>query len=967
MDTLELQKIIATRQNSAAESAAPPTSLDYGELAVDINGVLRTGNKNKEVVTHIVDTDERLTNDRNPRVTNLTNQDLNVITTPGFYYADSGNTVTNKPSGIDAFGLLVEQTAGGYKSQLLIGGNNSPNKMFTRQYTGTSWGAWSSFYTTAYKPTPAEIGAATSNHTHLYLPLSGGTMTGAITLSSDPIANLHAATKQYVDSKIAASGSGDMLKSVYDTDEDGVVDKAEKLGTARTITLGTAAVSTATSFDGSQNITIPVTEIKESYLTWGGKNVAGAITPIDAALADFSSGNRLFGTPASSISVEVSRDGGSTWSAYPEITDDGKRRLVSTETEFYLGGVKSDNTTQDQLRVTIAADSFYFSCRKVLMNVSTNGATSMKVNIKYSTIGTPDIFKDRGTFSLNGWSGWNSIPLSTLWGGGLGQTTQTKKIQFTFTVTKVGLSSAKVLSIYAYGENAWGVPSVMAKYGRSYNVDYDCNSTFEGKVTLKQDPSSNLEAATKQYVDKGAISTYTHSKTGTVHTLTGSGDNIRFVATADFTSGDTFKIGTSAVTAKTIGGDSLWTGFFKKDSVVTCYKNGTTITFNGGGLPSTEAAKLTPENIKTGISITANGKTVNGTFTADGTAAAGDMLAGKVAYVNGQKVTGTIPGNPAEVNLDPPRATDGGLIYDFNDVNTYYTSGYYWSPNEDIVPAIELTSDKLKAGEKVLGVTGSFTADANATADDILSGKTAYVGGNIITGTMTNYGGITNAVSSVFGEGSAGAGLYIRINHGAYLANAESGYPEVFLPYNKIDPYRGAWQSAGGIGFGTDYIALNSIPSGFYYSEGNGWAPEVRTSKSGMASAIGLTADKIVSGNTILGIAGTGGGDPSIAATDVSYWGNYYKTVEVDARTNRCFAIAICAGTDYYTTVKITLRGWNGSSWVEIESQSDYSGTSKKDPQAGMSRWATGYSKYQLEVSNDRNVRGLILGVLVGF
>ena len=38
---------------------------------------------------------------------------------------------------------------------------------------------------------------------------------------------MHAATKKYVDDKMAASGSGDMLKSVYDTNEDGVVDKAE--------------------------------------------------------------------------------------------------------------------------------------------------------------------------------------------------------------------------------------------------------------------------------------------------------------------------------------------------------------------------------------------------------------------------------------------------------------------------------------------------------------------------------------------------------------------------------------------------------------------------------------------------------------------------------------------------------------------------------------------------------------------
>lgn len=647
-------------------------------------------------------------------------------------------------------------------------------------------------------------GKSPIGHTHSYLPLSGGTMTGAITLPGNPTSNLHAATKQYVDSKISGAGKGDMLKSVYDTDADGVVDKAEKLGTARTISLGVAAVSTATSFDGSQNITIPVTSVKEAYLSWGGTNLSGALTPVDAALADFASGNRLFGTPASSISVEVSRNGGSTWSAYPGITDGEKRSLVSTETSFTLGGVSSGNTVQDQLRVTIAAGAFYFSCRKVLMDVSTNGATGMKVNIKYSTIGAPDTFKDYGTYPLTGWPGWNSIPLSTTWGGNPDHISQTKKVQFTFSMT--GAGPAAVFAIYAYGENAWSFPNIMAKYGRSYDVDYDCNSTFRGKVTLKQDPSSNLEAATKQYVDRGAISTYTHSKTGTVHTLTGSGDNIRFIATADFTSGDTFKIGTSAVTAKTIGGDSLWTGFFKNGAVVTCYKNGTTITFNGGGLPSTEAAKLTPENIKTGISITANGKTVNGTFTADGTAAAGDMLAGKVAYVNGQKVTGTIPGNPAEVNLDPPTVTNSGLVYNFNDVNTYYTSGYYWSPNEDITSAIKLTSDKLKSGEKVLGVTGSFTSDANATSNDLRSGKTAYVNGQKISGGLASRDtGTPNPIE------------YVRLANGRFEVAPPAGIHGCY------------WD-------GGQYSYLN-------YDQ--------------VRNAIGLTADKIASGNQILGIQGT--------------------------------------------------------------------------------------------------------------
>jgi hypothetical protein len=38
-----------------------------------------------------------------------------------------------------------------------------------------------------------------------FLPLSGGTLTGPLTLAADPTANLHAATKQYADGSIARS------------------------------------------------------------------------------------------------------------------------------------------------------------------------------------------------------------------------------------------------------------------------------------------------------------------------------------------------------------------------------------------------------------------------------------------------------------------------------------------------------------------------------------------------------------------------------------------------------------------------------------------------------------------------------------------------------------------------------------------------------------------------------------------
>ena len=46
-----------------------------------------------------------------------------------------------------------------------------------------------------------------------------------------------------------------------------------------------------------------------------------------------------------------------------------------------------------------------------------------------------------------------------------------------------------------------------------------------------------------------------------------------------------------------------------------------------------------------------------------------------------------------------------------------------------------VNAGNIKTGSSILGVSGTFTSDANATASDILSGKTAYVNGVKITGT----------------------------------------------------------------------------------------------------------------------------------------------------------------------------------------------------------------------------------------
>lgn len=69
----------------------------------------------------------------------LTNQNLNSITTPGFYTAAGGNTCTSKPSNVDNFGLIVIHRAGGaYYTQICFIDNISYRR-FCNNGTWTSW------------------------------------------------------------------------------------------------------------------------------------------------------------------------------------------------------------------------------------------------------------------------------------------------------------------------------------------------------------------------------------------------------------------------------------------------------------------------------------------------------------------------------------------------------------------------------------------------------------------------------------------------------------------------------------------------------------------------------------------------------------------------------------------------------------------------------------------------------------
>lgn len=128
---------------------------------------------------------------------------------------------------------------------------------------------------------------------------------------------------------------------------------------------------------------------------------------------------------------------------------------------------------------------------------------------------------------------------------------------------------------------------------------------------------------------------------------------------------------------------------------------------------------------------------------------------------------------------------------------------------------LNLKPENLKAGVTCLGVTGTLeeldTSNATATASDIADGKTAYVNGELITGNVftvgsnANYGGMGNLT-----------------------VEDDANYSRIEVKHR----------------FNMKTLFTEDGKASFY------------PSYDSVAEAIGLTADQILKGNTVLGIEG---------------------------------------------------------------------------------------------------------------
>ena len=124
-------------------------------------------------------------------------------------------------------------------------------------------------------------GKSSSGHTHSYAGSSsvGGSATSAVKLDTSTAGDANTPV-YFTGGKPVACTSLDLNTSGSSASCTGNSATATKLQTARTIGLGTGVTGTATSFNGSSNITIPVTDIKEAYLSWGGNNLSGSVSTL---------------------------------------------------------------------------------------------------------------------------------------------------------------------------------------------------------------------------------------------------------------------------------------------------------------------------------------------------------------------------------------------------------------------------------------------------------------------------------------------------------------------------------------------------------------------------------------------------------------------------------------------------------------------------------------------------------------
>ena len=278
-------------------------------------------------------------------------------------------------------------------------------------------------------------------------------------------------------------------------------------------------------------------------------------------------------------------------------------------------------------------------------------------------------------------------------------------------------------------------------------------------------------------------------------------------------------------------------------------------------------------------------------------------------------------------------SNDSNIQTQINDINTNIESCFQSVSNGKTLVASAITDKGIETSSDATfetianNINSLKLGSGNAITGDVLSGKTFTNNDGVeYTGSMTNNGAISKTITPSTssqsytvpkgyhdgtGKVTVNAAPTSLINGDATAANVLSGKTFFSDSYTAktgtMTDSSGTTKSATGTLDATNKRVQLTVPANAYYST----TSKLYIAYSTLATLIGLTAAKIVKGNTILGIAGTANAAVTSQSGSFTFAVNASKTTEYQIKFPNAFA-----STSY--TLVCTVTAGNYKDYITI-------------------------------------------------